>query len=91
MPIFSFEVKLIPIPSLSQSFLHKYKPIPVDFPKLRPFSPVNPFSNTLSISFSFIPTPLSLIVKTILFSFTFDDIETSPLLGIENFIAFIIF
>ena len=55
----------IPSPSFSQSFLQRYKPIPVDFPNSRPFSPVKPLSNTLTISFSLIPIPLSSMVKTI--------------------------
>lgn len=50
------------IPSLLHSFLHRYKPIPVDFLFASlPFVPVKPFSNTRVISPFFIPIPLSFI------------------------------
>ena len=58
--MFFSEFNSIPNCNFSQSFLHKYKPIPVDFfPIILPFSPVKPFSKTLVISPFFIPIPLS--------------------------------
>lgn len=48
---------------LRHNFQHKYNPIPVDFPNLRPFSPVNPLSKILGISASVIPIPLSEIER----------------------------
>jgi len=60
VPLPSDELSSIPIPSLSHNFLHKYKPIPVDFllPSL-PLVPVKPLSNTFDNSALFMPMPLS--------------------------------
>ena len=54
----------MPSPSLLHSFLHKYNPIPVDFFPILPLLPVKPLSNTLAVSLSLIPIPLSLMDKT---------------------------
>jgi hypothetical protein len=51
VPSPSIELKDIPSPNFSQSFLHKYKPIPVDLPYFLPLVPVNPLSKTLLTSF----------------------------------------
>ena len=48
-------------PNFPHSFLHINNPIPVDFAKLRPFSPVNPCSNTHPMSCSAMPLQLSCI------------------------------
>lgn len=48
-----------PIPSLSQSRLQRYRPIPVELWTVRPFCPVNPFSKTRGKSLCGIPIPLS--------------------------------
>ena len=55
-------------PRLSQILLDICRPIPVDSPKLRPFSPVKNGSKTLLISFFGIPTPLSIILHLTEFS-----------------------
>ena len=65
VPLPAIESKVIPSPSFSHSFLHKYNPIPVDFPYTLPFSPVKPLSKTLFKSFFEIPIPLSSIVNII--------------------------
>ena len=54
-------------PNLSHSLLHKYSPMPVDLLFIRPIFPVNPFSNTLSISLLGIPIPLSSIINLVPF------------------------
>ena len=69
MPTFCSAFIFIASCNLSHNFLHKYNPIPVDFfPIILPFSPVNPFSNTLESSYFFIPNPLSFMYK-VTFSF----------------------
>lgn len=66
VPIFFLEVISIANPNLLQSFLHRYRPIPVDFlPDRRPLVPVNPFSKTRDNSLSLIPKPLSFIYKMV--------------------------
>ncbi len=52
---------------LSQILLTIYNPIPVDSPKLRPFSPVKTDQNSFSIFFD-IPTPLSITLNLTAFS-----------------------
>ena len=47
-------------PIFSQSFLHRYNPIPVDFFPILPFSPVKPLSQILGRSPAEIPMPVSL-------------------------------
>lgn len=46
---------------LSQMHLHMYRPMPVDFSSFLPLLPVKNASNTLGISYFFIPTPESFI------------------------------
>ena len=53
------ELAEIPIPSLSQRRLQRYRPIPVELWILRPFSPVNPFSKIRGRSPAGMPMPLS--------------------------------
>src|SRR6056297_986032 len=65
--MFSSDLIFIYIPSLSHSFLHRYKPIPVDLIFVLPVFPVYPFLNTLFISLGLIPMPLSFIVNPIVF------------------------
>ena len=63
-----------------------WEKIPVDLEYVRPFSPVNPFSKTLQISRSQMPTPLSTIFSTILFLFT---TQSKFILGFSFFEYFI--
>lgn len=76
VPSFSFEVIFKPNPNLSQRFLHRYNPMPVDLVNLLPFSPVKPFSKTLPKSLLGIPTPLSFILRVMLFLDLFANILT---------------
>ena len=52
------------MPILSQSLRTRYRPIPVERFPLRPFSPVNPRSNTRGRSASGTPQPLSRTVSS---------------------------
>ena len=90
VPSPSLELISIDIFNLSHNFLHKYKPIPVDFlPDTLPFIPVKPLSNTRDISLSLIPITLSLIYKTMQ-SFLF--LLYTSILGIMLlFLYFILF
>ncbi len=76
VPSFSFEVIFRPKPNLSQRFLHRYNPIPVDLVNFLPFSPVKPFSKTLPKSLLGIPTPPSFILRVMLFLDLFANILT---------------
>ena len=88
VPLYTCDSIFIPIPSLSHNFLHRYRPIPVLFPNFLPFSPVNPFSNTLLISLSFIPTPLSSMVRMTELATFLDSILILSFFPLEYFIAF---
>ena len=59
VPQFESEAIRRSIPKLSVSFLHKYSPIPVEPPRIRPLLPVYPRSKTRGNSCFGIPIPLS--------------------------------
>lgn len=66
-----------PIPSLSQSRLQRYNPMPVEFFPIRPFCPVKPFSKIRDKSSGGMPIPLSLTDKiTLLFVFAAEKCRT---------------
>ena len=89
VPTFTFDWISNPKPSLLHSFFFFFCPIPVLFPNFPPFSPVNPFSNTLSKSLSIIPTPSSAIVNTTVFDISFDAICILSSFPLEYFMEFI--
>lgn len=77
------ELAEIPIPSLSQSRLQRYRPIPVELLIIRPFCPVNPFSKIRGRSLAGMPMPLSQIDRIMLsFSLTAKNVKVVGLYGI---------